>query len=1036
MKLFILLTLISFQLKAERFIVEADKAPLLPKNVKFEAFYPSKHIYFSKLFVASGPVTKEQLLKTDGIRSVEETSELNFLSLVPAKNSEFVVADELFNYQWGLYNQGQTFYKEKDDIHNLPIKGVIGKDIGAKNFLHKSSTKKLVIAVLDSGVDLNHPEIQENLWRNEKECGKSSDVDNDGNKLKGDCFGWNFTEAIDSEEAKNPQDNDGHGTHVAGIIAAGKNGKGIVGVVPNALIMPIKVMKDSSSRSEISSSEAFAKGILYAVDQGAQIINMSLGWPRSLETKYLREAVLYALSQGVVIVAAAGNNNSSEPLFPCSYEGVICVGASTLSGDFARFSNFGGHVDTVAPGEGILSLHPTLFEPDYFSIPGYELRSGTSQSAPFVSGLIGALLSENPELRIDDIFAKIYSAGSSENQNKYILGGEANYQNFLKPVNAPVLRPIFKRWRQVVVRGNKSRIIIPVRNFGLPSDVAEVTLRAQSKGLLISSEAQIVPALNKGEGIELSFDAEIIDFNDDHLVTFEVSITEGNQTLQYKNEIPIVRDIRGESTIRNKKIQFKNESLPLGGFKNNELYSFVNTVESFGPSKKHEFFLRRILKEAPTKDLEITLFSKTGETYIQASKLILVPYALNLVNFVRVDMNFDGNEDYLVQVLCEKEGKKYFHFSFYNHELNPLWSDFPSASLDLNTYVQSLNELSFLTLLHPTLGKIYVPAFFTEGKLPLIDQVVTSWDKPDNTKKNRLYYLEPFNSSLRLRSATTNLWEESIKKSLGLKWNEDVQVEQLLPVSSEDLAEGSLRLLVSAGIGSKRKIFITKFTTQEIRRGLPLPQLVLQTENILPLLQLNQDGFSSVGEVYFNIYDRERSKIVSTSSLNQIDNFIFKNSSEDDVIVGQLGAFAFDSELISILETREELIWVARGSENIVLRKPKIRYSFLSQKLLAEMYSPVIIKNSSASVPALYADMTSVTGNRISVLEALKGKLTSSMKNSLSVPSFCKALDPQFNMELKVHEFILLCNENNEWIIKTLPMGDFEGTNRLNRKYQ
>ena len=101
------------------------------------------------------------------------------------------------------------------------------------------------------------------------------------------------------------------------------------------------------------------------------------------------------------------------------------------------------------------------------------------------------------------------------------------------------------------------------------------------------------------------------------------------------------------------------------------------------------------------------------------------------------------------------------------------------------------------------------------------------------------------------------------------------------------------------------------------------------------------------------------------------------------MIVGQLGAFAFDSQLISILETREELIWVARGSENIVLRKPKIRYSFLSQKLLAEMYSPVIIKNGPSSVPALYADMTSVTGNRISVLEALKGKLTSSMKNSL-----------------------------------------------------
>jgi subtilisin family serine protease len=245
------------------------------------------------------------------------------------------VSDELFPFQWGLLNQGQTYFKEKDDLHNLPLTGIAGRDVQWEKFFKKTSSVRPIVAVLDSGLDLNHPDIKDNLWRNEKECGKDPKVDNDGNKLAGDCNGWNFTEAIDSDEAKNPSDIDGHGTHVAGIIAASQNGEGIVGVAPNALIMPIKVMRDTGSKSDVASSDAFGRGILYAVDNGAKVINMSLGWPRSLETKYLRDAVNFALSKGVIIVAAAGNNNSVEPLFPCAYEGVVCVAATTLDGSFA-----------------------------------------------------------------------------------------------------------------------------------------------------------------------------------------------------------------------------------------------------------------------------------------------------------------------------------------------------------------------------------------------------------------------------------------------------------------------------------------------------------------------------------------------------------------------------------------------------------------------------------------------------------------------------------------------------------------------------
>ena len=173
--------------------------------------------------------------------------------VIPVDNSEGPVQDELFSYQWGLSNQGQILNLEKDDIHNLPLKGVQGADIGWRSLVGTTFARRPIVAVLDSGVDINHPELQGNLWKNEEECGDNT-KDADGNGLKGECYGWNFTEDINSDEARDVSDIDGHGTHISGIIAALNNGSGMVGVTPNALIMPVKVMKDSSSKSEVQSS--------------------------------------------------------------------------------------------------------------------------------------------------------------------------------------------------------------------------------------------------------------------------------------------------------------------------------------------------------------------------------------------------------------------------------------------------------------------------------------------------------------------------------------------------------------------------------------------------------------------------------------------------------------------------------------------------------------------------------------------------------------------------------------------------------------
>lgn len=945
-----------------------------------------------------------------------------FAQIIPVDNSEALVADELFSYQWGLANQGQTLIREKDDIHNLPLKGVKGKDIGFRTLVGKYAERRPIIAVLDSGVDINHPELQGNLLKNEEECGDKT-KDTNGNGLFGECYGWNFTEDRKSDEARDVSDIDGHGTHIAGIIAALNNGTGMVGVVPNALILPVKVMKDSNSKSDVQSSDAFAWGIKYAVDQGADVINMSLGWPRSLETQALRDAVQYALGQGVAIVAAAGNNNSAEPLFPCAYDGVICVAASSIDGNFAGFSNFGGHVDTIAPGESILGLNPILLEPEFFSVHGFELRSGTSQAAPLVAALIGALKAKTPEVSIDTLFAKLYQAEQNKDKKKYVLGGEATWDAINAEVTTPVVRPILKRVRQLIFAGEntQAKLAIPVRNFGTASGEIKVSIESLSKGIEFSSDSLIVANLNQGEVKVLPFDARIVNMSAESNITIKVTIENNGDSREYINEIPVVRDIKAEAKFKKNTFQFADKPLPIGGSRNGELVPLISTVESYGNSSKHEFFMKRTLKDE--KKIELTLFSKKGDKYVQAPALILIENALTLVNLIRVDLNLDGKEDYIVHTLNEVDSKKHFSFAFFNEEMKPLWPSFHNVKLTLDLFVESMNEIAFMKYDDAKLGKILVPAFFTVGMLPKVDQVLTSWDKPDQTRKKRLYYLEPNQGEFRVRSMTTNVWEDAVKKELKSKWFEVVTTEQVLPPSVSDMQNGKLRALVSVGTGTRNQLFIHTFDTKTNSHGSKLPQLVLQTDSVDPLLKVTSNGLETNGEVYFNIYDRTRSKLVTTRGEAQVSEYIFRHESESDLIAGHIASFENGSERFSVYQTREELVSVTTGysAEKRSSRK-KLRYSFFSQKLLSEMYFPVSYKRNDALNPALYVDGTAVTGNRVYLFEEQNGELVSSIRNSLLVPPRCKALNPNFSAASRVHEFVFLCQEEKDFVIRTYEM--------------
>jgi subtilisin family serine protease len=264
----------------------------------------------------------------------------------------------------------------------------------------------VVVAVIDTGVDVNHPDLMSQLWVNAGEI-SGNGIDDDGNGYVDDMHGWDF-----SSNDNNPDDGNGHGTHVAGTIAADSNGTGATGVAYDATIMPVRVLGNNGSGTAAS----VAAGIRYAADMGADIINLSLGGSYSA---LILSAIQYAVSHNVLVVAAAGNESASTPGYPARFSStlasVLSVGAYSSSGAIASFSNDVGNSGAVqldAPGVGIYST---------YAGDQYSRLSGTSMATPHVAGLAALALSANPNLTAAQLRSLIV-AGT----NQTISGSDSN----------------------------------------------------------------------------------------------------------------------------------------------------------------------------------------------------------------------------------------------------------------------------------------------------------------------------------------------------------------------------------------------------------------------------------------------------------------------------------------------------------------------------------------------------------------------------------------------------------------------------------
>jgi len=293
------------------------------------------------LYLANG--LREQALRADGAKSGTGASDREGFKIraengADATGDAIVPNDLLYNaYQWNLpaieTERGWALSRGSDDI---------------------------VIAVLDTGVQLDHPD------------------------LKG-----RIAEGINLVGEGDPEDDVGHGTHVAGIIAATvNNGEGVAGLSWRGRIMPVKVLDSSGSGTTYS----VAEGIIWATDHGADVINMSLG--NYASAQFLHDAIRYAYDRGVVLVAASGNDNTDQPGYPAAYPEVFAVAATDAEDNKAPYSNYGDYIDAAAPGDAIASTYPGN---------QYAALSGTSMASPHAAALAALIKSVNPDLTNEEV---------------------------------------------------------------------------------------------------------------------------------------------------------------------------------------------------------------------------------------------------------------------------------------------------------------------------------------------------------------------------------------------------------------------------------------------------------------------------------------------------------------------------------------------------------------------------------------------------------------------------------------------------------
>jgi len=352
--------------------------------------------------------------------------------------------------------------------------------IGVPSAWKESSGQGVLIGVIDTGIEENHPDLQKNLWINSKEdinnngkidpyassielngvFGDFDGIDNDGNGFIDDVIGYDFVDQdlINSGDYTTrdgyPSDERGHGTSVTGIIAAEKdNGIGIAGIAHNAKVMTLRAFDITGNGQD----DDVAASIIYATLNGVHILNCSFG--DVFKSPLVEDAIQFAIANNVVVVVSAGNERASFDRYPANIGGVISVSATTDQDRSASFSSFGNFISLAAPGVNIVTTDRN---------GRYQAFAGTSASAPIVSAVVALVLEKNPNLRPNKIKSLLESSSEDIGTPGWDVlfgAGLVNAKNAVEGANFTLMSIESPRQEQLFLREHTSTIPITISSM-------------------------------------------------------------------------------------------------------------------------------------------------------------------------------------------------------------------------------------------------------------------------------------------------------------------------------------------------------------------------------------------------------------------------------------------------------------------------------------------------------------------------------------------------------------------------------------------
>ncbi len=1057
-----------------------------------ETFDPYPSDFFSRLYDVT--VTSETAVRSiknlPFVEGIHRPIKVQTTAIYPPKQGSLTSNDTFINHQWALKNiyipgdetvtqpelaKGHLVRKDLTDIqvkflNSRPADGSrktydIDYTKEVQNLAYAKG-KDLIIAVIDSGVDWTHPELKDSLFRKPKECQNGSNLpkpvkDVDGNGYDNDCMGWNFTAAKSSPARNRPFDTLGHGTHIAGILAATANNHlGVRGVSSRLKIMPLKVV---GYGSDIIESDEFdpnefdgftsqvAKAVRYATHEGAEVINLSLGWPRVANVDIVQEAIKEALEKNITIIAASGNNGHTSKIMPCSMNGVICVGAINNDGTVADYSNYGGHVDVLAPGHGILSTYPQQMTPNTFDVTGYEVLNGTSQATPYVVGLVALMKLKFPGIHFNEIRARLMSTARPVfmELDEPRLPGVANHQSLAGAIqyasalsddwsSTSVVVPLLKGSPLIKYQPNtlSARLQIPIEVLGAQAKDVTIQIVSGRKDLKLQQSKFHLGDLKPSETPSTTIDLRLTlaSASVDSEWVFDIEIYQkGTLKRSIRNFSYLSRDLETDSSV----VKVVKSALDENTFD----YRPVVDIRRILPNPS--VFTSQLDKK--NAGIRINIHTVTDNGLLQVSREAFIP---NLHQRPRglggpqfqlfaEDFNEDGQPDYLiVGIFSNKEGD-FVQLSYFRHDLKPLYGEHSHWSMKLKHAAPDFKDIKFMELSLPRIGKVKTPVFVTEGTIPDRDKAPKIEFIQEQGISQGIYTIEPYWNNGKIKARVRRLdsfaYKNKLRAQLGITDTSRMVIVGLLTQSASDFIKSKVTALYSYGPPSQFQYALVSLKEQTLRNhstGVSkfTTQRYLTDNQMLPVMDLSgPHPKSNQGTIFVDTlqYTRLRSVYFDHNDTWEFQQDLrYTTDERAELILGAIRGFTKNGQGTVFLETGYKTIaLVGHNAPDSTFYKRKInRSTFLPGYFFSEIMQPTSILTPRGHEPALYVDATAILSGNIILWHVGKAGAKAPAKFNLQIPKHCRTIEKMYWRLKRADSVIIDCNNKDESYFLVYPL--------------